>query len=58
MKRPSDDDGKGSSSGSKAEEFAQKLLNNLPKLLIYLGSGLVILIVITLIILKFSSPKH
>lgn len=57
MKRPSDDDGKKDPS-SKAEELAQKFLDNFPKFLMYGGIGLVVLIVIVLIIVKFTSAKH
>jgi hypothetical protein len=58
MKRPSDDDGKGSSSNSKAEEIAQKILNNFPRILMFFGIGLAIIIVAALIILKFSGSGH
>jgi hypothetical protein len=57
MKRPSDDDGKGDSS-SKAEELAQKFLSKFPQFLMYCGIGLVVLIVIALVILKFSGKSH
>jgi len=58
MKRRSDGDGKGSSSDSKAEELAQKLFNKFPKLLMWCSIGIVILIVVALIVLKFSGPAH
>jgi hypothetical protein len=58
MKRPSDDDGKGSSSDSKAEEIAQKILNKFPKILMFFGIGLAVIIVVALIILKLSGSHH
>jgi hypothetical protein len=58
MKRPSDDDGKGSSSNSKVEEFAQKILNKFPKILMFFGIGLVVIIMVALIVLKFSGSRH
>ena len=57
MKRPSDDGGKGDSS-SQAEELAQKFLNKFPRFLMYAGVGLIVLIVIVLIILKFTGASH
>jgi hypothetical protein len=56
--RPSDDDGRGGSSDSKAEEIAQKFLNKFPRFLAYFGIGLVVLIVVTLIIIKLTGTKH
>ena len=58
MKRRSDDDYDGSSTESKAEEIAQRLLNKSPRLFLYCGIGFVILIVIALIILKVSGTSH
>jgi hypothetical protein len=54
MKRRSDDDDGGSSSGSKAEEIAERLLRKFPRLLLYCGIGLVILILIAFVVLKLS----
>jgi hypothetical protein len=56
MKRRPDDDG--SSSESKAEEFAQRLLKKFPRLFLYCGIGMVILILIVLAILKFFGTSH
>jgi hypothetical protein len=59
MKRPSDDDGKNSpSSDSNTEELARKLLKRFPRLLVYFGVFVGILIVIAIIIAKSSGPKN
>lgn len=55
MKRPSGDDGEdGSSSESRAEEFAQRVLARSRKLILIGGIVLVILIVVALLVSKFS----
>ncbi len=55
MKRPSDDDG-GQSSGSdsKAEEFISKFLKKHPRFFVYVVAGFVVLVVIALVVAKFS----
>lgn len=59
MKRPSDDDDQdGSSSESKAEEFAQKLLKKNSRLILFVGIGLGILIVIALLVAKYSGASQ
>jgi uncharacterized membrane protein YukC len=59
MKRPSDDDGQSdSSSESKAEEFVSRFFQKHPRFVLYVGIGLVILIVIALIVAKFSGTSH
>ena len=59
MKRPSDDDDeRSSSSDSKAEEFVSRFLKKHPRFFIYVGVGLGILIVIALIVAKFSGGSH
>ena len=59
MKRPSGDDGEdGSSSESRAEEFAQRVLARSRKLILIGGIVLVILIVVALLVSKFSSSSH
>ena len=57
MKRRSDDDSDGSSTESKAEEIAQRLLNKLPQLFLYGGIVLVILI-LTAFVLKIFGRSH
>jgi uncharacterized membrane protein SpoIIM required for sporulation len=57
MKRRSDDDSDGSSQESKAEELAQRFLNNLPRLLLYCGIGFAILILIALVVLKIARTR-
>jgi len=57
MKRPSDDDGSAGPSDSRAEELAQKFLKKFPRFFIYCGIGLVVLIVVALIVLKFSAAN-
>jgi hypothetical protein len=55
MKRPSGDDGEdGSSSESRAEEFAQRVLARSRKLILIGGIVLAILIVVALLVSKFS----
>jgi hypothetical protein len=55
MKRPAGDDGEdGSSSESRAEEFAQRVLARSRKLILIGGIVLAILIVVALIVSKFS----
>jgi hypothetical protein len=58
MKRRSDDYDGGSSSGSKAEEIAERFLSKFPRLFLYCGIGLVILILIAFVVLKFSGTGH
>ena len=59
MKRPSDDDDERSSSPeSKAEEFAQRILARSRKLILIGGIALGILIVIALIMSRFSGAGH
>jgi hypothetical protein len=59
MKRPSDDDGQSdSSSESKAEEFVSRFFRKHPRFVLYVGIGLGILIVIALIVAKFSGTSH
>jgi hypothetical protein len=59
MKRPSDDDGEeGSSSESKAGEFAHRVLARSRKLILIAGIALGILIVIAVIVSKFSGAAH
>jgi hypothetical protein len=55
MKRPSDDDGPGGpSSDSKAEDIARRFFQKYPRFFLYFGLGLGILIVIALLIARFS----
>ena len=59
MKRPSDgDDERGSSLESRAEEFAQRVLARSRKLLIIGGIILGIVIIIALVMAKFSGSGH
>jgi hypothetical protein len=60
MKRPSDeDDGEGrSSSESKAEEFISRFLQRHPRFFLYVGIGLGVLLVIGVIVAKFSGAGH
>jgi hypothetical protein len=59
MKRPSDDDGQsGSPSDSKAEELARRFFQKYPRFFLYFGIGLGILIVIALVVAKFSGTSH
>ena len=59
MKRPSDDDGSdGSSTESRAEEFAQRILKKYSRLFICGGIALALLIVAALIIVSFSHGPH
>jgi hypothetical protein len=54
-RRPDDDD---SSSESKAEEFAQRVLARSRKLILIGGIALGILLLIALIVAKFSGGGH
>jgi hypothetical protein len=59
MKRPSDDDGQGGSpSDSKAEEFARRFLQKYPRFFLYVCIGLGILILIAVVLTKFSGAGH
>lgn len=59
MKRPSDDDGeRSSSSDSRAEEFVSRFLRRHPRFLVYVSIGICALIVIALVVAKFSSPRQ
>jgi len=59
MKRPSDgDDERSSSPESRAEEMAERILARSRKLILIGGIALAILIIIALIISKFSSGGH
>ena len=59
MKRPSDgDDERSSSPESRAEEFAQRVLARSRKLVLIGGIVLAILIIIALIMSKFSGGSH
>lgn len=59
MKRPSeDDDGQGGSSDSRAEEFFSRFLKRYPRFFIYLGVGLVALLVLVIIIAKLTERRH
>ena len=59
MKRPSDDDGeRRSSPDSKAEELVSRFLQKHPRLFLYVGIGLGVLIVIALVVAKFSSASQ
>jgi hypothetical protein len=58
MKRPSDDDGEnGSSSDSKAEEFASRFLQKHPRFLLYVGIAIGALLIIAFFVAKFSNTK-
>lgn len=58
MKQPSDDGGEsGSSSESRAEELAQRMLARSRKLVLIGGIGLGILIVIALVMSKLSGSR-
>jgi hypothetical protein len=58
MKRPSDDDGgEGSSSESRAEELAQRMLARSRKLVLIGGIGLGILIIVALVMSKLSGGR-
>lgn len=52
-RRPDDDD-----TESKAEEIAQRFLNNLPRLLLYCGIAVVILALIAFVVLKIVAASH
>jgi hypothetical protein len=55
MKRPSDDDGEGPSTpDNKLEAFLSGFLQRHPRFFVYLGSALVALIIIALLVAKFS----
>ena len=55
MKRPSDDDGERSSTpDGKVEALLSGFLQRHPRFFIYLGIALVALIIITLLVAKFS----
>jgi hypothetical protein len=56
MKRPSDDDD--STPESRAEEFAQRVLARSRKLILIGGIALGILIVVALIVSKYSGEGH
>jgi hypothetical protein len=59
MKRPSDDDEPGASSpDSQAEDIAQRFFQKYPRFFLYFGLGLGILIVIALLIARFSGTGH
>lgn len=59
MKRSSDDDGhSGSSSDSRAEELAQRFFKKYPRFFLYCTIGIVILIVVTVLVSKFSTTGH
>ena len=63
MKRPSggdddDDDERSSSPESRAEEFAERLLARSRKLILFGGIVLGILIVLALILSRFSGSSH
>jgi hypothetical protein len=59
MKRPSDgDDERSSTPESRAEEFAQRVLARSRKLLIVGGIILGIVIIIALVMAKFSGSGH
>ena len=59
MKRPSDDDDEQNSSPeSKAEEFAQRVLARSRKALLICGIVLGIVIVVALIVSRFSGGGH
>jgi hypothetical protein len=56
MKRPSDDDGGSfSSPDSQVEAFLSAFLKRHPRFFVYVGLGLVVLIIIALLAVKFSS---
>lgn len=58
MKRRPDDDDGGSSAESKAEDLAQRLLNNFPRFLLYCGIGFVILLLIAFVVFKIANMGH
>jgi hypothetical protein len=59
MKRPSDAEGKGDSPpDSKAEEFFAHFLRKHPRFFLYVAVGFGVLIVLGLLIVKFSGPNH
>ena len=59
MKRPSDDGGQhGSPPDSKAEELARRFFTKYPHFLLYFGIAIGIMIVIALIIAKYSGAAH
>jgi hypothetical protein len=59
MKRPSDDDGdKDSSSDSKAEDFASRFLQKHPRFFLYVGIVVGALLIIAVIVDKFSGAKN
>lgn len=59
MKRPSDDDGDAnSSSNSRSEEFAKRVLAGSRKLIFIGGIVFVILIIVALLVSKLSGGSH
>ena len=58
MKRPSDDDEQnGSSSDSRAEEFAQRILKKYSRLFLYVGIAIGVLLVIALVVARLSNTQ-
>ena len=58
MKRPSDDDGgRRSLSDSGAEDFLSRFLEKHPRFFLYLGIGIAVLALITLIVVMTSKGK-
>ena len=60
MRRPpdDDDDDRGPSSESNTEEFFSRFLRKHPQFFLYIGIALGVLVVITLILVKFSGGNH
>ena len=58
MKRPSDDDDRGSSPDSKAEEFFSRFLRKNPRFFLYVSLAIGALIIIGLIIAKSTGPSQ
>jgi hypothetical protein len=59
MKKPSDDDGRQSSStDSKLEEFLSGFLARHPRFFLYVSIGLVVLVIAALIIAKVSGGSQ
>jgi hypothetical protein len=59
MKRPSDDDGRReSSSESKAEEFFSRFLQRHPRFFLYASIGLAALVLLALLLARFSGASR
>ena len=58
MKRPDHDDGRGSSSDSRLEEFFSGFLQRHPRFFIYVGIGLAVSIVIAIVVAMLTTRSQ